>query len=472
MSGGNTEADTESLIPVHPYPAGEYSSEEDVPPVLRMSTQRDQEVEDDDEKGYGAEHLVSILIPVTITMALVCAVVQILQNSPIQQESQQSYSRIMPFREASTDTTATKMGHAVVNAMAFVGVILGFTVVFFLLYKFRCMKIIYGWLGFSVVMLLGISGAALEVALISEFEITTDWITFIFFTYNFAVVGLMAIFWHAPDIITQGYLVAVSVIMAWVLTKLPEWTNWSVLTALALYDAFAVLSPCGPLKALVELSQERQEPIPGLIYEASPPSRPVNLSAASQQATHVVPVNDPPPRINTPAEEWPAPGGGGPPLDAGAQTQTQPTMANAASDAAIPAYTSSDEERDLEENVMANYASEPEVATAGANAYSSPSTMISLPDDDDDEEKGIKLGLGDFVFYSVLIGRAAVYGFIPIVCCYIAIVTGLCTTLFLLAALRKPLPALPIPIFLGMMFYFSSRYIGIDFIDTLSFNQL
>ena len=100
-------------------------------------------------------------------------------------------------------------------------------------------------------------------------------------------------------------------------------------------------------------------------------------------------------------------------------------------------------------------------------------------------------GLGDFVFYSVLVGRAAQYGFVPIVSCYIAVVTGLCSTLFLLvssatlnpkplthaandaahrrtrpvsegcagsqAVLRKPLPALPISIFLGMIFYFTSR---------------
>ena len=49
--------------------------------------------------------------------------------------------------------------------------------------------------------------------------------------------------------------------------KLPK--RWTLLVVLAAYDICAVLSPCGPLKALVEMSQERQEPIPGLVYEAT-----------------------------------------------------------------------------------------------------------------------------------------------------------------------------------------------------------
>lgn len=41
---------------------------------------------------------------------------------------------------------------------------------------------------------------------------------------------------------------------------------------LALYDLCAVLTPCGPLKVLVGLMQERNEPLPGLLYEADLPS--------------------------------------------------------------------------------------------------------------------------------------------------------------------------------------------------------
>jgi presenilin 1 len=71
--------------------------------------------------------------------------------------------------------------------------------------------------------------------------------------------------------------------------------------------------------------------------------------------------------------------------------------------------------------------------------------------------RGIELGLGDFVFYSVIVGRAAMYDLMTVYTCYLAIISGLGCTLGLLAVYKRDLPALPISISLGVVFYVLAR---------------
>jgi len=278
--------------------------------------------------------------PVSLTMVMVVYLVGTLGNDV---EIEGGFQELMVYHEEESDSVGTKAGGVLLNALAMVGMLFVVTTLMWLLYYYRCYRVMYGWLLFSVASLLFTFGGYVLRQLLAIYELPADEPTLLLFLYNFAVIGTMVVFWsslgfgESPQLAQQGYLVVISALMAWSATKLPEWTTWGVLGAVSAWDIIAVLTPRGPLKLLVEEAERREEAIPGLVYEG----------------------------------------------------------------------------------------------------------------------EDIKLGLGDFIFYSILVGRASLTDGATALSCAVAVLAGLCSTLALLPVFEQALPALPISIFLGAVFYFS-----------------
>merc|ERR1711899_611709 len=243
---------------------------------------------------------------------------------------------------------------------------------------------------------------------LKAYNLPMDYITLAIVIRNFGMVGMISIYWKAPLLLQQAYLIFISALMALIFIKyLPDWTTWAVLGVISLWDLFAVLAPFGPLRILVETAQERNEQIfPSLIYSAGVIYTLIGM--ADRDAGF--------------SQEW---------------VNGQQPMRRA--EVNPDAIFQNDRQRQQQ----------------------------------DEEDRGIKLGLGDFIFYSILVGKASSYGdWNTTLACFVAILIGLCLTLVFLALFIRALPALPISITFGLVFYFVTREVVTPFTDALSARQI
>lgn len=311
-------------------------------------------------------------------------------------------------------------------------------------------------MGFSAFTVLGFMGGEVAVFLIQDFSIPIDCITFVVILFNFAVVGVLAVFMSKMAIfVTQGYLVIIGVLVAYWFTMLPEWTTWVLLVAMALYDLAAVLLPVGPLRLLVELAISRDEDIPALVYEA----RPITYHDSGRGGNEVQrrlwrERSDPISSVDNPTSTENASN-----LNHNADANPIPISLSTviALDEAELSAPLIQHRISIETQSQEHSAADESLAIEGIGLGSS---------------GAIKLGLGDFIFYSVLVGRAAMYDFMTVYACYLAIVAGLGVTLMLLAFYRKALPALPVSVLLGVLFYVLTRFLLEIYIVQFSSNLL
>lgn len=531
---------------------------------------------------------------------------------------------------SDADGTAAALGQAAANALVIVAVICAVTFLVVLLYKWRCMKLLLAYMVLASAMLLGYLAGAMWNMAIQIYQLHVDKVTFFLAVYNFCIVGCLAIFLGAgvPLYVTQGYLVASSVIVAWQLSYFDPWTAWLLLLLLALYDLFAVLSPCGPLKALVRLMQRRDAPaMPGLLYEARVRARRPRREPPAEATVGSASAADGAGSGSDPEADAAMEDDGGKraePVGRDTESRAHPlptihqrtdqdvgtaedqpsiihvgyTTGHLVDPITKLIETDDDEEDDDDDDETASAAATPvseqasrasmmamavtglrtsqqstqplrtslsvngsgrsresreSLGSAAPAAAAAPSEFIPLaiarryrlptvdeprprwmpnPDGsasdatltveelrslvqvqfhvgggriqraaprrpneepryevydregvlkrtlfvndrgevyqdlrdpnappDEEARNNIKLGLGDFVFYSILVAKAAMYSFTTFAACSLVILVGLLGTLLLLGIYGKALPALPISIFLGVIFYLLTRYL-------------
>ncbi|KAG2305457.1 hypothetical protein Bca4012_061813 [Brassica carinata] len=425
--------------------------------------------------------IIGVMAPVSICMFLV---VLLTYSLSVTSDPQIRTAANLIYVENPSDSATVKLEGSLENAIVFVVLVAAVTFVLVLLFYYNFTNFLKHYMRFSAFFVLGTMGGAIFLSIIQHFSIPVDSITCFVLLFNFTVLGTLSVFSEGmPIVVRQCYMVVMGIVVAAWFTKLPEWTTWFILVALALYDLVAVLAPGGPLKLLVELASTRDEELPAMVYEARPTvsshrgrnggggsslrvlvgggvsdSGSVELQAVgNHDATHNLDYN-----AVAVMDIDSVDGGGRSPL-AG-----NPREGHSASP------VSSEHSRELASIGNRESVAEEEMSPLvelmgwGDNREEEPRGL----EESDNFDRGIKLGLGDFIFYSVLVGRAAMYDLMTVYACYLAIISGLGCTLILLSVYNKALPALPISIMLGVVFYFLTRLLMEPFVVGMTTNLM
>lgn len=443
------------------------------------------------------QEIIGVMAPVSVCMFLVVLLVYTVYNPSSSSAAATSIRTAanLVYMETPTDSTAQKLEGAILNAVVFVIIITLVTFLLVLLYYYRFNNFLIYYTRFSVFMIFSAMGSSILISVVQRFNIPIDAVTFYILLFNFTVLGTVSVFSNGiPIIVKQSTMVVLGIIVAAWFSRLPEWTTWVVLVALALYDLAAVLAPGGPLKMLVELASSRDEELPALVYESRPN---VGRNSAARDSSlglfveaglgmsnnnnnnqngsvelqellrngdrdnaieirereHlVIAVDDNGRTSGSEIEEVREEAGEMAPLMGDGDLMERRSHPNGSS-----SYTNSGNSGRVDNSRVGNRLSR---GTEGG---------IEM---EDLNPRGIKLGMGDFIFYSVLVGRAAMYDLMTVYACYLAIISGLGCTLILLAVCRHALPALPISITLGVIFYFLTRLFMEPFVVGASTNLM
>lgn len=274
-----------------------------------------------------------------------------------------------------------------------------------------------------------------------------DSITMVILTWNFVALGMVAIFniyTKSPLFVQQFYLIHDSAILAVIIIKtLPSWAPWMLLIFLVFWDLFAVLAPYGPLNLIISMAErEGIIEMPGLVY-ATDVTQSQQVEQQQQQQT----------------------------------TLTAKQQGNKSTVSDVRDQAESQSEGNINKEGLTR---DPEAVARrqliDQQAEGEEASRGEVGKRKSIQEKGVNIGLGDFIFYSLLIGLNAkgrqMGDFYTILASLDAILVGLILTLVILAVTRRALPALPISIALGLIISMATNYFVPNLCNQLAAEQI
>ncbi|CAF3038635.1 unnamed protein product [Rotaria sp. Silwood2] len=284
---------------------------------------------------------------------------------------------------------------------------------------YGCMKFLYVYLFITVTCVFSLLNISILSMIIAQLNSSIDWLTILFFIYNILTIAILSMFWLSPNIIKQIITIYQCIIMIlYVLKIAPEWIAWVLLPLLAIWDMIAVLLPFGPLYLLINLFQKRKIQVPStMVYTTGLWLQNQNMNKLIIKKNFLL------------TEQW--------------------SSLNLIFLSTNTYYYLYKQENNF--NINASSSSDKQILKKR-------STRKSM------------LGLGDFIFYSILLAKTVFTSecnFFAIIIVYLCIIMGMLITTIILIILHRPLPALPISLLIGLAVFFYYNHIGNQYADAL-----
>ncbi|KAI6225533.1 hypothetical protein M3Y95_00707300 [Aphelenchoides besseyi] len=293
---------------------------------------------------------------------------------------------------------------------------LSFVMLTFALYDFR--RLIQCWLSLSsLVLMFCVSSTFFNRLTVRLFAVTNPFVVG-FFTLIYGTVGCLAFFTNRlPLVFHQVYVVSnCSLVSLFYLQLLPNHTTWFLLACIVLWDIFAVLTPIGPLRQVMDKAQDYSEDVLRFLM----------FTTAEEEATQLVE------EVEVEVEEK---------IKYDVVESDDCSTADEISETwDLDGWSTPVEQ--IEETIELKVKKTTKTAHDALN------------------DSSARLGMGDFVFYSLLVGKAATSGsVVATLAAAIGVINGLIFTLTAWTDGDETLPALPVSIFFGMLLHFGSLYL-------------
>jgi len=139
------------------------------------------------------EEITSILWPVSLCMAVTVFLVRVL-NPDGESSAISVYMASAVYDEgAHPDASwSEKFEGALLNSLVFVALVTAMTFGLVMLFKYRCYRLIFGYMGFAIMQILFLFTGLILLMLLEKARLHVDVISLVFLLWNFSVSFLMA----------------------------------------------------------------------------------------------------------------------------------------------------------------------------------------------------------------------------------------------------------------------------------------